>query len=176
MSKVAASGKLTTLRYKGVFDYQGLYRLIRKWYEERGYTFMEKKYSHKIRMLGTELETGMNCYRDMDAFTRFWIDTFLRVWDSHEMEVIKNGKKKKVIKGRMLVEISMKVEFDYTNKYETSKLTRWIRDNIVIKILFWQELETPLGDKLWYNANKLQQTIKQFLDMESHSDLYDDMW
>ena len=75
----------------------------------------------------------------------------------------------------MLIDIRAEVELDYLSQWEDSKAKRLWR-TFYNYFLMRQDISTVYQDKLWYNAQKLQQRIKQFLDMESHSDIFDDMW
>ena len=78
-------------------------------------------------------------------------------------------------RARMLIDIRAEVELDYMNQWEDSTLKQLWR-TVYNRFLLREDIKTVYEDKLWYNAQKLQQRIKQFLDMESHSDIFDDMW
>lgn len=165
---------VSTLKYKGIFDYEGMYKMMRRWFKDREYDFWERRYKHKRRAGGAEIEVNWEAWRDITELLRNWIYIYFHIWDYEEVEVIKDGQKKKMAKARMRIEFSWHIEIDYEDRWVDSKLKRALL-NFIIKFHLRKELSEPYGDKLWYNCNKLQQETKKFLGM-AHSDAYDDMW
>lgn len=166
---------VSTLKYKGIFDYQGMYSMMQSWFKDREYDFWEKRYKHKARAGGAELEINWEAWRDITPLFRNWIYVYFHLWDYQEVEVIKDGQKKRMAKARMLIRFSWHIEVDYEDRWEDSKFKRMLL-KFLIDYVYRKELSEPMGDKLWYNCNKLQQETKKFLGMGSHSDVYDDMW
>jgi len=166
---------ISRVRYKGVFDFEGLYKMMREWFKDREYEFWEKRFKHKVKAGGSEVEINWDAWRDVTEFLRNWTYVYFHLWDYKEVEVVKDGQKKKMIYARMLIEFAYQMEFDYENKWQDTAFKRKLRD-IYIKYALKKDVETIYGDKLWYNTNKLQQAVKLYLGMESYSDVYDDMW
>lgn len=166
---------VSTIRYRGVFDYDGMYKMMRAWFADREYDFWENRYKHKIRVDGTELEINWEAWRDITELLRNWIYVYFHVWDYKEVEVIKDGQKKKMVSARMLIQFSWAIEIDYEGRWQDSKFKRKMLQ-FLMRFMIKKDLETIYGDKLWYNCNKLQQATKQYLGMSSHSDVFDDMW
>ena len=167
--------ELISLKYKGVFDFGALYKMVRSWFAEREFDFEEGRYKHKEKDVGAEIELNWYAYRSVTEFFQERIDMHFHMWDIKEVEIIKNGKKKKVFKGRLMVEVKGIVELDYNNQFEGSYAREKWR-TFLADFVYRREIDTIWGDRLWYVAHKLQQRIKLFLQMESHSDVYDDMW
>lgn len=163
--------RVSKIRFKGTLDFQGLYDLMRSWYNENGYECWEKKYKHK----GNEVEIEWEGYREETEFRKEWVRVFFHVWDWKEIEAIIDGKKKKLIRCRMFIEFTAELEFDYENQWETSWLKRKLRHFYIYHVM-WKEIDVIFGDKAFYNVNKLQQRVKRFLEMEAESEVYDDMW
>ncbi len=166
---------MNRIRYKGAFDFDGLYRVMRSWYEERKYHFFETRYKEKTKPLGNEIEISWKGERPLNDYVQNNVYAFIHLWDVNYVETIRNGKKKKLTRARMLIDIRAEVELDYMNQWEDSTVKRLWR-TVYNRYLLREDIKTVYEDKLWYNAQKLQQRIKQFLDMESHSDIFDDMW
>lgn len=175
MSVIEPLGPISQLRYKGIFDFEQLYRIMRAWFSEREYDFFEKKYKDKDKIMGHEIEVDWHAEREINEFCQNHIRIFFHGWDMNEIDVVKDGKKKKVFKGRMLITFSAHLEMDYQNLWEKTAFHRFLR-TFYIKNIIWHEIDDIWSDKLWYEANKIQQLAKQYLEMESHSDVYDDMW
>lgn len=166
---------VSTLKYKGIFDYDSMYRMMRSWFKDREYDFWERRYKHKRRSDGAELEVNWEAWRDVTELLRNWIYVYFHLWDHEEVEVIKDGRKVRMAKARMLIQFSWTIEIDYEDRWEDSRLKRALL-NFIIRFPLRKDLDQMYGDKLWYNCNKLQQETKKFLGMGSHSDVYDDMW
>ncbi len=166
---------MNRIRYKGTCDFDGLYRVMRSWYEERKYTFFEKRYKEKTKPLGNEIEITWEGVRPINEYVMNRVNVFIHLWDINMVEVVKNGKKRRLTRSRMLIDVYASLALDYMDQWEDTRLKRLWR-TFYNYFLIREDIKTVYGDKLWYNAQKLQQRIKQFLDMESHSDIFDDMW
>ena len=175
MSKEVGLGTLF-IRYKGVFDWEGLYNVMRNWFKEREYDFLERRYKHKMRPGGlAEIEINWEAWRDATEYVRNWIKVYFHIWDYKEVDVIKNNKKMKLAKGRMYITITPSLELDYENRWEGSFFKRKLRD-FYNRFLYRVEIESIWSDKLWYNCNKLHQLTKRYLGMEAESEVFDDYW
>jgi hypothetical protein len=164
------------LRYTGIFDIGDLYREMQERFEEREYDFYEKYYKHKWKAAKrTEMETWWYAERDINEFVRNVISINIHLWDYEEVEVIKEGVKKKLVKARMQIVFLPELEFDYECRWDDTKLKRKLRD-FYIKYVIRHDIDDVWGDKLYYNAYKLHQKIKLFLGMKSYASTYDDMW
>lgn len=173
--KEAQGVAISVVRYKGIFDFDGLYKMMRGWFKEREYDFWERRYKHKQRPGGAELEINWEAWRDITPLIRNWIYIYFHLWDYQEVDVVKDGQKKKMAKARMLIRFAFTMEIDYENRWQDSRFKRAMLQ-FLMRFVLKKDLDTTYGDKLWYNCNKLQQQTKIFLGMGSHSDVYDDMW
>ena len=167
--------KITRLRYKGIVDFDGLYKMMHGWFGEREYDFLERRFKRKERAEGDEYEINWEAWREVTDFVQNWVTIYFHVWDYREVEIIKDGKKKKVGKCRMLIDFSFWLTLDYEDRWEDTALKRALLE-FYIKYVIRHDLDDYYGDKLWYNTNKLQQDVKKYLGMSGHSDVYDDMW
>ena len=163
------------IKYKGVFDFGALYKMMRAWFEEREFDFDEGRYKHKEKDIGAEIEIDWHAYRSVTEVFQERFHIHFHMWDIREVEIVKEGKKKKVFKGRLMIEIKGIIDLDYQNQFDGSFVKEKWR-NFLVDFIYRRDIDTIWGDRLWYVAHKLQQRIKLFLQMESHSDVYDDMW
>src|SRR3989344_7840983 len=154
MSVMFPPGKdvvVSTLKYKGIFDYAGMYSMMRSWFKDREYDFWEKRYKHKAKPGGAEIEINWEAWRDITPLFRNWIYVYFHIWDYQDVEVIKDGQKKRMAKARMLIRYSWRIEIDYEDRWEDSKLKRMLL-KFLIDYVYRKELSEPMGDKLWYNC------------------------
>ncbi len=167
---------VSTIRYKGLFDFDGLYKMMKLWFTEREYDFYETRFKHKFRPAeGAELEIDWEGEREINEYARDDIHVYFHIWNFKEVEVIKEGKKQKLVSARMLIEFTPTLVLDYADMWEDSFFKRKLR-GIYNKYIIRHDIEDVWEDKLWYETNLLQQETKKFLGIETHSDVYDDMW
>ncbi|MDP7323381.1 MAG: hypothetical protein QF632_01315 [Candidatus Woesearchaeota archaeon] len=155
------------LKYRGVWDYEGLYQLMVQWFEDQGYEFHERVFKHKVPSpLGFEQELGWYGWRKVNAYVKFWIYVYWHVWDIKEVEVVKDGKKKKMVQARLFIEFSGKVELDWQNMFTGSKFVVAIQD-WMNKYVLHKTITGGWEDELYYRIHKLFYSCKEFLNMET---------
>ena len=59
------------LRYKGIFDFQELWRLVHDWLESKSFEVTEPKAKHKMLTFGEELEAVLFGRRKVTDYYRF---------------------------------------------------------------------------------------------------------
>jgi len=176
MSDKRSLPAISTIRYKGMFDFDGLYKMMRGWLKEREYEFFERRFKHKFRPAeGAELEINWEAERDINEYARNEIHIYFHLWNYREVEVIKDGKKQKLVSARMLVDFKPTLILDYEDLWDDTPTKRFLR-TLYNKFIIRHDIEDVWEDKLWYEVNLLQQETKKHLGIESHSDVYDDMW
>src|SRR3989344_8500881 len=126
-TKAGKLPQVAKIRYRGLFDFEGLFRLMRGWFEAREYEFFEKRYKHKSKPEGAELEINFEAYRDINEYARNYIRLYFHLWEAEEVEVVKDGKKKKMWNARMYVEFPGFVELDYEDQWEGTPFLRKLR-------------------------------------------------
>jgi hypothetical protein len=166
---VEKKGKLSDvlgeIRYSGEFDYEELYQTIHNWYRTMQYEVVET-YKHKMTGSGAEVELTFKGERKVTEFMKYHIETELKGWGMNEIEAVRNGKKQKLDKGRILVTIKFTLELDYNSRFDRSEFTirmfNMIRFTLLRKkvIILW-------GGKLVAEAYNLHTAIKKSLKMET---------
>ncbi len=155
------------LKYRGVFDMDGLYRAMVAWMEGQKYEFHEQYYKHKVPSpLGAEQEMGWFGKRKVNPYVRFWIYIHFHIWDMKDVEVVRDGKKKKMLSGRMQMEMDGYVELDWQNMFSGNKFLVHLQDWMNKYVLF-KKITGGWEDELYYRIHKLYYVVKDFLNMES---------
>jgi hypothetical protein len=96
-----------TVRYDGVFDFDGLYKAIIDYLRRHNYWFYEKLYKHKPwSPLGTELILRWEAERKLDEYNMYRIKFEWHFMDFHHVEVIREGKKVQLTKAYFWVNIT----------------------------------------------------------------------
>jgi len=113
-------------------------------------------------------------YRNDTDFFRVVYNIFIHTWDLIPVQVNKDGKKKLLEKGRIKISIGVAFEYDYENKWEGTRMHTTLRD-FYIKYIMLRKIQV-YADKIEYEAHNLQETIKQWLDMQARGNQFADVW
>lgn len=161
------SHKQDFLKFSGVFDFDGLYRLMAKWFKDRKYDFYENLYKDKP----PELELEWIGERKLDDFYKYKIRLYFHLWDMKTVEAIKDGQKKKLTSCRMIVEFDPSVVVDYQNRWTENAFTEKLF-GFYFKNIIKREFQLKIADPLWYISYRLQNVMKEYLEMETRGNAY----
>ena len=161
----------TFIKYKGNYDFDGLYKLVTNWITKRRYELQEKKYKDKTdNIMGNEVEIDLTGEKKETPFVRLWIYVSFHMWDYKEKEGKLHGETKNFTGGRITIDIETKVELDWQGKFKGSKAKK-----LLGKLYVWimkKEFEVKNIDAQEYEALKLEQEVKKFLKMETDTHAY----
>ena len=162
-------GKGLILRYKGIFDYGGLLVLIVDWLKQRRYWFQETTVKHKVPSpFGAEEERRFKAEKKITDYYKETAELKFHLWEINEVEVVKDGKKIKLIKARMEIVFKGGLVLDYQGRWDKSKLHQNVRKFIHEHVLK-NKIESFWADELYYRLYKLHSLIKDYLDMQTKS-------
>jgi len=164
------------IKFKGIFDFHSLMRTMRNWIVNQGYEFHETSVKHKVPSpIGAEQEFEWWGWRKVNSYVKFHIDIYFHLWDLHDVEVVREGKKQKLQSARMQIEMTGRCELDWSNRFAGSRFLQALADfydNYVIR----KQIDTIYTDQLYYRIYKLQRVAKEFLEFETKESAYEDMW
>ena len=84
----------TIIRYDGVFDWDGMYKVIIEYLRRNNYWFYEKLYKSKPwSPIGTELVLKWEAKRKLDEYYMYELSFEWHFMDFHHVDVIREGKK-----------------------------------------------------------------------------------
>jgi len=159
------------VRFKGIFDYESLYRMMQDWMRNRHYEFHEKKYKEKPYEIGPETEVTWWAERKLTNYIMYRVDIFIHMYDSEKVEVVKEGKKKLMWNTRMSIDIWGSVRTDYSGEFEQSsffkKIEKFLNDRVLHKEILLKYL-----DSFDYELYDLETDIKKVLGMEAKESAY----
>lgn len=161
------------LRYTGVFDFEGLYRMMHAWIINKRFLFHETRYKDKVfTPFGNELEIQWESEKKVTEYIREWVVVYFHLWDFSEVEVIKDGKKTKMTKSRMLIKLDAELEMDYTKKFQgKGEFAKKLGSFYQNKVIYW-EWRLKYADVLMYSLFDLHHKIKKYLDMFSGTNAF----
>jgi len=164
--------KTLIIRYKGVLDLDGLYRIIVQWLKARRFWFHESTYKHKVPSpFGAEEEITFRAERKCNNYYKDDIVVYFHIWDQQDVEVIKEGKKQKLIKAKVEIRIQGTLGLDYQGRFEKTAFAQKLR-NFMHKYIIKETIENIWADELYYRTLKLQALIKDYIDMQTKSHEY----
>ena len=168
------------IKDEGIFDFEGLYKTLVSWFIDQGYRFEELSLKHKVPSLaGTELEYIWFAWRRHNEYTKFCVDMIFKLYDAKDLDVIKDGKKKRLTKARILCEFYGYLELDYSKRFSGNKFLQGLNKFLQYQILM-KPMEGVIGsmwwDELYYRTLKLHAVIKEYLALEAKGNAYFDMW
>lgn len=140
------------------------------WFGDKQFDYYEIKNNKKIVTYGYERAYEIHAEREETGYTRHDIDVEIRVYHGEDIEVIVNGEKKKKTKvGLIVIDIRPKLILDWQKKWETGvkKKTRKFFNEYILKGYVLEQL-----DKVYYEAYKLHNEIKNLLEFESKYSAY----
>ncbi|MFC1648502.1 hypothetical protein ACFL1B_03505 [Nanoarchaeota archaeon] len=155
------------VRYKGVYDFEDVYRLIYRWYRDRKYRYYEKKYKNKPESpWGYEHELYLEGEKKVDSFYQYIINIDINVIDSAEIEI--DGRK--LFDGRIHIAIYGVINRDYSDKFDRNWFTRWIGN--MYYTITKLEMELLHWDVLHYKMQDLAEDLKNHLNMYADVNYY----
>jgi hypothetical protein len=164
------------LKFQGIINYEGLFKLIRQWFLDQGYEFHHEVLKHKLPSpAGYEQELKMSGWKKVNEYSKFNIQLYFHVYDIKDVEVIKEGKKTRLKSLRLTLEISPSVDLDYTKRFGGSRFLQGLQD-FFLKYVYKEEISTVMEDQIWYRVLKLQKAIKDYFDFEAKTNAYEGVW
>jgi hypothetical protein len=161
------------IKYKGVFDYDGMYKMMHAWIIHKRFLFQEDTYKDKVSTpFGNEIEIKWYAEKKVTEFVMEIIRVEFHIWDFSEVEVIKGGRKVKMAKARMEMKFFADLVLDYSKKFSkgsefSQKLGKFYLENVI----YW-DWRIKYANSLEYSVYDLHTKVKKFLNMDTGSNAY----
>lgn len=161
------------IRYNGVFDFEGLYRMMHAWLVNKRFTFHEDRYKDKVfTPFGNELEIDWTAEKKVTEYVKEYITVYFHLWDFSEAEIIKDGKRLKMTKSRMEIRLDCKLELDYTKKFaKAGTFGKRLGEFYQNKVIYW-EWRFKYASALVYSLYDFHHKIKKYLELYSDTNAY----
>lgn len=161
-----------TLRYNGLFDYDGLYAAIIDWGKNYGYMWHEVDFKHKVPSpKGAEQELKWEMSLNVTDFVQHKIVFEVHIFDLSEVEVdLGGGKKKTLSNARISIIIKGTLTLDWQNKFGEGKFIQKI-GQMYYNLVFKSKLG-DVWDQFYYRLWNLDAVIKKYFEMQSKKYAY----
>jgi hypothetical protein len=156
-------------QYKGVWDMEGLLKCITEFYTREKFKYYEKVQRHRHPgPFGVERLYKIEAHRNLDEYCRWVSNVLLETFDEQDVEVLgKDGKRRKMAKGRLWIQQTGTIVLDYGKRWEGSWWNLNLR-KFMNRYIIRKRIELPYWDTFQYQIHlKLHRTIVNFLNMES---------
>lgn len=159
------------IMFKGVFDWDGLYHFIRKWFQDREYYFEEGTLKSKGDDFGKEEEYKWAGKRKITDYYQYKIKVEMHSWGIRPVDIIEKGKKKRMYKGKFILEFYADLVTDYQGMWKKSPFALNVK-KFLDRFVWKNERMAVYVDKLWYTVYKFHGQVKEYLDMTSKGNAY----
>ncbi len=119
---------------KAIFNMADLYKVMKKWFLDNNYEFIEKEY---IDIAKTNLSIKWVAEKKIDDYTKFVIEVRIKTQGLKIVTV----KHKKSNKGKISAKFESYLEKDYEDSWETNPISKFLRsiyDKFALKSKFDQ--------------------------------------
>lgn len=153
------------IAHTGLFDFKALYSYMHSWLIEEGFGVTEEKYSEKVASGGNSRDISFLWKASKRITDYFKIDMEIEaaINELTDVEVEIDGKKKKMNKGKVGLDIKGVLTRDPDSKWDTSAFYSFIRD-VYNKYVIPGKIDT-VQNILRKKVKTLKEEIKSVLEL-----------
>jgi len=152
------------IKFKGVFDFDGLYKYLKGWLKSKSFSISEGTYKDK----GGEFEIEWDAVKNVTDYYRYKISIKFFGWDISKIELIDEKTKKPRVLDKGRIEITIKGEIieDYAERWNDAG---WFTKKIYV---LYRNLKRPARNEIHANflydyVYGMYDIIKEHLNMSS---------
>lgn len=151
------------VEHSGLWDFSGFYGYSHSWLKEEGYGVVEEKYSEKVSGNARDITIEWRATKKLSDYLKIEIQVRFEVKELVEVEVETDGKKKKMNKGKVSVEIKGNLIKDPDSKWEGSASYRFLRD-WYNKYIIPKRIDSIEG-KVEGDVKEFKEQLKSYLEL-----------
>ncbi|MFH2021218.1 MAG: hypothetical protein ABIJ34_07400 [archaeon] len=156
-----------TIKFRGIFDFDGFYKFMVKWIKDHDFDFYETKVwdypPYRIHKLMGRKKVSFYCM--------FLLLPEIWVWEAKPVEIIKNGSTLHLTEGRMKVVINGGYILDYDGDFEKGPGMKKVEKFLIDKLMYHENL-LKYFDYFDYYLHDYVTDVKKYLEMETASNAY----
>ena len=115
------------LEYKGVFSIKDLFSFFTKWFQESPYEKGGDYVSEMNSSKGKFIEYNYVPWKKQTDYVRHFMRLRLMIFDAKKVDIMVDGKKRKLDHAKIQIYIDGYVEYDYENRWSGTPLFMFIR-------------------------------------------------
>ena len=117
----------TKIKRRDIFNFDELYKFMKRWHDDNGYDFKETEYMEKTSSYGTELHINWVGTKKISSYITFVIQTNFLILGMNKIEIQRGDQKIKLDKGEVEMKLDAHIVLDPEGKYEKSGFTRFFK-------------------------------------------------
>ena len=156
-----------TIRYRGIFDMDGLYKMMVQWIKSRDFDFYDRRNLDKPPYKIFKLEGR----KKINYTVMYTLNPEIWVMEGKPVEIIKDGHMKHLMEGRLKIIIDGNIILDYDGDFEDTPGNKKIEKFLYGKVLYHEYFIKHL-DYFDYYLYDMMQDVKKFLEMETATNAY----
>ncbi len=151
------------LEHAGLFDFQGFYGFAHSWLDEEEYGVVESKYAEKIAGNNREITAEWDASRELSDYIKMEMKIKFEVKEMVDVEVEIDGKKKKMNRGKLTIEIKAALAKDPDSKWDSSPFNRMAR-GLYDKYIIPSRLDA-MRTGVRKDVQDLKEALKAYLEL-----------
>ena len=151
------------VEHSGYFDFKGFYSFAHSWLKEENYDIEEEKYAETISGNSKSINFEWKATKTLSDYFKHELKMRFEVRDLTDVEVEVDGKKKKMNKGKIGVEVKGNLIRDPQSKWDITPWYRFLRD-VYNKYIIASRVQSS-GDKVVGDVIKFKEELKAYLEL-----------
>ena len=151
------------LEYIGLFDLNGLFKMIEAWLKERG---MEKRTDQNQELTtptGKFIEWTIAPWKKISDYNRIFFKIRMLVYDFKKVEAVKDDKKVKLGHGRVLMYFDAYLEHDYEHRWDFVPMLVFFRT--MFDKFIYKTYTERFEQQLTYDIHYLYNLVETYFNM-----------
>ncbi len=154
--------KLKT-EYSGIFDFPAFYSFAYSWFLGEKYDVDEEKYSEKVSGNERGIVIEWKSTKKVSDYFKLEIKVKYEVEHLVDVEVEVDGKKKKMNKGKITINVASTLISDYESKWDANPTLRFMRE-IYNKYIIPGRVD-GMKSKVFEDTNNFLEEAKAYLEL-----------
>jgi hypothetical protein len=151
------------MAHSGVFGFSDFYKYAHSWLKDEDYGVAEEKYTEKVSGNERDISIEWKVTKQISDYLKTGWKIEFEVEKLTDVEVEIDGKKKKMNKGKVNIEIKAAIFKDPESKWESSPFNRFLRD-IYNKYIIPKRLE-DVEQRVISDVQEYKDALKSFLEL-----------
>ena len=161
---------ITMIRHRGFFDYEKLVQTWQDWFAEQDFDYPSSDFQtihpQKLTDFGWEVRAEFFADKKVTEYVKFIFKLRVILQNMKEVELIVEGKKRKLMEGLATIDIIPLIQFDYQERFPEGKgkIVEWMGKALEKYILkykigdYWEDMLLDMSTAL---AKELRHVLEQ---------------
>lgn len=153
-------GDVLQVSYTGIFDFDGLYKMLAQWFKIRGYGFRESDYKEFKEGGVKKLQVKWAARRKATDYVLYVMEITLQL-DNIADVLVKNRKR---MSGHLSITVAGYIEKDYEETFSRTSFLKFLRE-VYDKFVAGSRLQ-EMQNELLKDLQTFRNDIKTFLNLQ----------